>query len=202
MRKTHKKCLGFIAIQNRTLCARDLGNRVGEVVVDESVPLWYSFELVRMLKISRLTDYGLLAAIYLVRKQGEVVSAREIAGFYHLPVPTVTKVLKSLHQGGIIESHRGVAGGYSFEKDAEMLTLGQVLELLEGPWDLVECETTDENGHATCSIRAGCPSRRFMFGIKRAIKGAFEQITLGDLSRGAFPIPAIDKASLIQTRIS
>ena len=155
-----------------------------------------------MLKISRLTDYGLLATIYLVRKHGEVVSAREIAEFYHLPVPTVTKVLKTLHQGGLVQSHRGVAGGYSFDSDPEALTLGQMLELLEGPWDLTECETIDEKGFAICSIRTGCPSRRFMFGINRAIKGAFEQITLGDLTRGAFPIPAIDKAALLSTRIS
>jgi len=151
-----------------------------------------------MLKISRLTDYGLLATIYLARKHGEVVSAREIAEFYHLPVPTITKVLKTLHQGGLLQSHRGVAGGYSFEGDAEALTLGQMLELLEGPWDLVECETTDDNGHAICSIRTGCPSRRFMFGVNRAIKGAFEQITLADLTRGAFPIPAIDKSELMR----
>jgi DNA-binding IscR family transcriptional regulator len=73
-----------------------------------------------------------------------------------------------------------------------------MLELLEGPWDLVECETTDDKGHALCSIRTGCPSRRFMFGVNRAIKGAFEQITLGDLTRGAFPIPAIDKNNLMK----
>ena len=114
----------------------------------------------------------------------------------------MTKVLKALHQGGVLQSHRGVAGGYSFDGDPEALTLGQILELLEGPWDLVECETIDENGHATCSIRTGCPSRRFMFGINRAIKGAFEQITLGDLTRGAFPMPAIDKSALMTTRIS
>jgi Rrf2 family protein len=155
-----------------------------------------------MLKISRLTDYGLLATIYLARKHGEVVPAREIAEFYHLPVPTVTKVLKALHEGGLVQSHRGVSGGYSFDGDPEALTLGQMLELLEGPWDLTECETIDENGHAICSIRTGCPSRRFMFGINRAIKGAFEQITLGDLTRGAFPIPAIDKSALITTEIS
>jgi FeS assembly SUF system regulator len=155
-----------------------------------------------MLKISRLTDYGLLAATYLARKHGEVISAREIAEFYHLPVPTVTKVLKTLHQGGVVESHRGVSGGYSFEGDSEAVTLGQMLELLEGPWDLTECETFDEKGMAICSIRSGCPSRRSMFGINRAIKGAFEQITLGDLTRGAFPIPAIDKSALMNTRIS
>jgi len=37
-----------------------------------------------------------------------------------------------------------------------------------------------------------------MFGVNRAIKGAFEQITLGDLTRGAFPVPAIDKNGLMK----
>ncbi len=149
-----------------------------------------------MLKISRLTDYGLLAAIYLARKQGETVSAREIAEFYHLPVPMVTKVLKALQHGGLIRSHRGVNGGYSFVSDPEVLTLGRMLELLEGPWDLVECETINEQGMAICSIRSACPSRRFMFGINRAIKGAFDQITLGDLTRGQLAAPPIDKSAL------
>jgi Rrf2 family protein len=141
-----------------------------------------------MLKISRLTDYGLLASVYLARKEGEVVSAREIAEFYHLPVPMITKVLKALNHGGVIRSQRGVAGGYYFEGDAETVNLGQLLDVLEGPWDLVECETFDEDGHAICSIRVACPSRRFMFGINRAIKGAFDRVTLADLMRGEMPM--------------
>ena len=105
-----------------------------------------------MLKISKLTDYGLLAAVYLTRRCGAVVSAREIAEFYHLPVPMITKVLKTLQVGGLVQSHRGVGGGYSFDGDPEATTLGQLLDVLEGPWDLVECETTDDRGHALCSI--------------------------------------------------
>lgn len=150
-----------------------------------------------MLKISRLTDYGLLAAVYLARHARVVTSAREIAEFYHLPLPAVTKVLKTLHQGGLISSHRGVGGGYSFDHDPEMITLGQLIEAFEGPWDLVECETLDDHGAATCAIRGACPSRRFMFGINRAIKGAFEQVTLADLVRGGMPIPVIDKRDLV-----
>jgi Rrf2 family protein len=149
-----------------------------------------------MLKISRLTDYGLLAAVYLARHSGEVAAAREIAEFYHLPLPVVTKVLKALHTSGIVRSHRGVGGGYSFEADAEAVTLGQLIEVFEGPWDLVECETFDDEGHATCAIRGACPSRRFMFGINRAVKGAFEQVTLGDLVRGGMPNAVIDKSQL------
>ncbi len=150
-----------------------------------------------MLKISRLTDYALLAAVYLARHAGRVTSAREVAEFYHLSVPAVTKVLKTLHQAGLIASHRGVGGGYVFDGDAEAVTLGHLIEMMEGPWDLTECETYDHDGNATCAIRVACPSRRFMFGINRAIKGAFEQVTLGDLVRGGMPIPLIDKKHLV-----
>ena len=153
-----------------------------------------------MLKISKLTDYGLLASVYLARHAGEVAAAREIAEFYHLPLPVITKVLKALHTSGVIRSHRGVGGGYSFDRDAEAVTLGQLIEVFEGPWDLVECETVNDDGDATCAIRGACPSRRFMFGINRAVKGAFEQVTLGDLVRGGMPHPVIDKSQLGTSR--
>lgn len=140
-----------------------------------------------MLKISRLTDYGLLATVYLAKHAGETISAREIAEFYSLPLPAISKILKILHEGGVIISRRGVGGGYAFEGDPESMTLGQLLEVLEGPWDLIECETRDEQGHAVCAIRRKCPSRTFMAGINHAIKSAFDSVTLGDLGRGTFP---------------
>jgi DNA-binding IscR family transcriptional regulator len=71
--------------------------------------------------------------------------------------------------------------------DPESITLATLLEVLEGPWELVECETVDDDGHAVCGIRQGCPSRSFMFGINRTIKNAFDMVTLGDLLRGGRP---------------
>lgn len=140
-----------------------------------------------MLKISKLTDYGLLASIYLARHRGTKVSAREVAEFCHLPIPAVSKVLKMLLEGGVITSFRGAGGGYSLEDDPEQITLARLIEALEGPWELVECEVIDDAGHAVCGIRQACPSRSFMFGINRVIKHAFEQVTLGDLVRGGQP---------------
>ena len=138
-----------------------------------------------MLKISRLSDYGLLACVYLARRAGAMVSAREIAEFYQLPLPAVSKILKVLQEGGIITSTRGATGGYAFEGDPDGVSLGSLLAVLEGPWDLVDCETLDEAGHAICAIRSECPSRSFMFGINRAIKGAFDSVSLSDLVRGS-----------------
>lgn len=142
-----------------------------------------------MLKLSKQSDYGLLAAVYLARKQGSVSAARDIAAFYALPLPMISKVLKVLHEGEIIRSHRGVSGGYSFDYDPESITMGRLLEVLEGPWDLLECESLDPAGHAVCRISPKCPSRNFMSGINRTVKQAFDQITVGDLMRGATPSP-------------
>ena len=153
-----------------------------------------------MLKISKLTDYGLLAAVYLARKQGELITAREISGFYHLPLPAVSKVLKVLHDGGVVDSHRGATGGYSFQGDIEQTTLGRLLEVLEGPWDLVDCETVDNHGQAACAIRACCPSRTLMGGINRAIKNAFDQVSLGDLVRGSLPSGMLRSSRSVATR--
>ena len=137
-----------------------------------------------MLKISKVTDYGLLAAVYLARKKGEVVAAREVSDFYSLPLPVISKVLKVLHDGEVITSHRGVGGGYSLQSNPESVTLGRLLEVLEGPWELIDCETLDDHGQAVCAIRSCCPSRSFMSNINRAIKHAFDQVTLSDLVQG------------------
>ncbi len=151
-----------------------------------------------LLKLSKLTDYGLLATVYLAKHVHQTVSAREVSEFCHLPLPVVSKVLKMLHEANIIESYRGAGGGYSLEADPESITLARLIAAFEGPWDLVECETLDDDGAATCGIRHACPSRSFMFGINRAIKDSFEEVSLADLVRGGRPkivLPSHDERS-------
>lgn len=140
-----------------------------------------------MLKLSKLTDYGLLAAVYLARHGGRTIAAREVAEFYSLPLPVVSKVLKTLHEHELIESRRGVGGGYAFTKDSEEVTLEALIEAFEGPWNLLDCESIDDAGDALCAIRSCCPSRTFIGGINRTIKDAFQRVTLGALVRGAEP---------------
>jgi len=140
-----------------------------------------------MLKLSKIADYGLLSAVYLARHGGRTVAAREIAEFYSLPLPVISKVLKTLHDESIIESQRGVGGGYAFTGDSDTVTLGRLIEVFEGPWNLLDCESIDDDGHAICFLRSCCPSRSFIGGINRTIKDSFDRVTLADLARGADP---------------
>src|SRR5687767_8472679 len=61
-----------------------------------------------MIRLSRLTDYGIMLLTLLARdRNGAPRSAREIADRSRLPRPTVSKLLKALAHGGVLETHRG-----------------------------------------------------------------------------------------------
>ena len=63
-----------------------------------------------MIRISKLTDYGVLIMSHMTQTPAAVMSASDLAASLHLPLPTVSKVLKSLSQAGLLSSRRGIAG--------------------------------------------------------------------------------------------
>ena len=76
-----------------------------------------------MLSLNRKTDYALVALAYMADRPGQWSSAREIAQGSQIPLPLLMNVLKTLHQGHILRSTRGVHGGYQIAADVERLSL-------------------------------------------------------------------------------
>ena len=76
-----------------------------------------------------------LAAIYSViefaANPGRQLSAAEIARQYRISPHHLSKVLRALGRAGLLESVRGVGGGYRFTGNAKRLTLMDVIELFE-----------------------------------------------------------------------
>jgi FeS assembly SUF system regulator len=105
-----------------------------------------------MLKISRLTDYGTVILARLACAPTQQYTATELSHLTHLPAATVRKLLKQLHGHGLVDSTRGLHGGYRLSRAPEQITAAQVLTALEGPVALTECAQ-----HAThCGIEGSC----------------------------------------------
>lgn len=135
-----------------------------------------------MLRIARLTDYGLVLLTHMASRSGSdrrIFSCRELAAETRLPLPTVSKVLKTMSQGGLVVSHRGVAGGYSLARAAEQISVADVITAIEGPVALTLC--SDPEGH--CEIEGSCPDRTNMKRINDVIRNALAAIPLSDMSR-------------------
>src|SRR4051812_26777084 len=67
----------------------------------------------------------------MAERPGRVCSAREIAESYRLPLALLMKILKMLHHGGIVDSSRGVKGGYLIKADLAALSLFDLNRLIE-----------------------------------------------------------------------
>ena len=92
--------------------------------------------------ITRRGDYGLVAAMYLARKKpGELTQIHEIASHCGLPEPFLAQILRLLVRGGLVQSKKGVRGGFSLARKPEDVSFLEVLEALEGPVAVNRCQS-------------------------------------------------------------
>jgi FeS assembly SUF system regulator len=147
-----------------------------------------------MLRMSKLTDYGIVLLTHLAREGAPVMqTAQELASASRVPLPTVSKILKELCRGGLVVSHRGRRGGYSLSRPATTISVAQIVEALEGPVGLTECST-----HAgSCSLEPTCVARTHWGPISRAIQRTLSRLPLSALgprnvASGRLPILGVN----------
>jgi FeS assembly SUF system regulator len=145
-----------------------------------------------MLRMSKLTDYGLVLLTHMARAGApEVVTAHELADASKVPLPTVAKLLKELSRAGIVISHRGRRGGYTLARPAAQISVAAVIEALEGPVALTECSITDGN----CSLEAVCPAKAHWGPVSRAIQRTLSRLPISALGpRATQPEAAVSAA--------
>jgi FeS assembly SUF system regulator len=134
-----------------------------------------------MIRLGKLTDYGLVLMTQIAcSPRTELHTARGLAAHSKLPMPTVSKLLKILLQSGLLQSHRGMKGGYSLIKEPSSISLAEIVSALEGPLALTEC-SMDVTG--LCDLEPSCPIKDNQRIINQIIRGALAQVMLSDLVR-------------------
>ena len=127
-----------------------------------------------MLKLSKKSDYGLMAVNHLARHYGEgSQSARDIAPAYGIPMGLMAKVLQRLAQRGLLRSQHGANGGYELAKPPEFITALEVINAIDGPVMITSCQT----------VRGEC-AQTPMCTVKEPLRKVNERIVraLGSLS--------------------
>ena len=83
------------------------------------------------MKLQISTSLALYSVLEFAASPGHQVSAADIAAKYKVSTHHLAKVLRELVRADIIESTRGVGGGYRFRANARRLTLMDVVDLFE-----------------------------------------------------------------------
>lgn len=119
------------------------------------------------MKLSAKTEYACIAMLELARRyeRGEPVRIRDIADEHGIPSRFLVQILLQLKGAGYVASTRGASGGYQLIKPPSKISLGEVMNVIEGK----------DNGHTASAARS--PTARVLAGIWRDI-GAREQAML------------------------
>ncbi len=131
-----------------------------------------------MIRLSRLTDYGILLMTLVARDSAHRTrAARDLADEANLPLPTVSKILKILLSAELLVSHRGAKGGYSLARPAQETSVADIITAMEGPIGLTECSSLTGN----CELTSFCPMRSNWAVISEAVRDALQNVKLADL---------------------
>tara|TARA_Y100001970_G_scaffold232931_1_gene290153 strand:+ start:792 stop:1244 length:453 start_codon:yes stop_codon:yes gene_type:complete len=131
------------------------------------------------MKINKLTDYSIVIMTNMIIKNEQAMyTAKELSDFTDIPLPTVTRILKMLSNGKLLESQRGPQGGYSLAKNAADISVAEVIETMEGPIALTECASDD----CGCSFEPSCVVGKPWQKINKAVNDVLQNITLSEMS--------------------
>jgi Rrf2 family protein len=93
------------------------------------------------MKLQQATRYAIWSITELAAREGEQISANELAATYGVSQHHLAKVLRTLAQARIVTSVRGPGGGFTFSGRANRLTLADIIGLFEREWAEGEVDT-------------------------------------------------------------
>ena len=148
-----------------------------------------------MLRLSKKTDYALIALSYMAAPgQRSVVSAREMSERHDLPLELLAKVLQRLVQKRLLTSVQGINGGYRLARPATQMSVAQVVEAIDGPLMLTACADASDD---PCTQYSKCNIRDPLHRIRERIARALMACSVAELAAeagsqaAAAPLPVV-----------
>ena len=134
------------------------------------------------MKLSVRGEYALRALIVLgLNYDRSVVPIQTIARLQNIPRQFLEQILNELRASGILESRRGVAGGYRLRRPPDKINLAEVIRYVEGPLAPVSCVSERFYERCTCPDENNCGIRSVMKEVRDAIVKILESVTLAQL---------------------
>ena len=136
------------------------------------------------MKLSTKGKYGLRAFIDLAASgEGQPVSILSIAQRQEISISYLEKLMAMLKKAGLVESVRGVNGGYTVARPMDEISVGDVLRALEGDLAPVECAGIESGQASQCSGSSQCVSKIVWKRINDSINDTVDSSYIGELVR-------------------
>lgn len=126
------------------------------------------------MKISKKAEYGLRAMVHLAKNKNKgAISIREISNIEGVPFEFLSKIFADLERENLVTAKHGANGGYYLSKSANVITAGDIVEILEGKIAPVNC--------ASCGKSKKCLTRNVWVKVENSLTKTLNSITLKSL---------------------
>ena len=136
-----------------------------------------------MLKINRKLEYALMVLKFMATEKmpGELTTAREICDRFSCPFNTVSKIMQTMNEAGILQSLQGVKGGYRQIRALLDISFHELFILIEKKEDTSICHKDEGlcDLFSTCNIIT--PVNRLNIQLGRYLAGLnLRDVLLGE----------------------
>ena len=127
--------------------------------------------------------YGLKALVHLAGLPiGETAQSQEIAEANHIPKKFLDAILGELRVAGIVRSKKGKGGGYMLAREAERISVGAAIRVLDGPLAPIACASrTAYEPCNDCKDVKRCAVRITMTTVRDAMSDVLDKLTVADM---------------------
>jgi len=134
------------------------------------------------MRLSKKAEYALWALIYAARHpEGTTFQIKELAERNRIPKKFLELILLELKNAGIVESRRGVGGGYLLVRRPEEIRSSEIIEAIEGP--VAPAKVRKGRGRKTSGKDSSSAVSRLVRETSEAIVSVLDRWTLADLAR-------------------
>src|SRR5438067_7147001 len=134
------------------------------------------------MKLSLRGEYALRALLVLgLNYDMPLVRIQAISDQQNIPKRFLEQILNDLKSANLVQSKRGVAGGYRLAKRPEEISLAAVIRHIEGALAPVSCVSERFYEKCSCPDESRCAIRTVMKDIREAVLQIAERVTIADL---------------------
>ena len=131
------------------------------------------------MRITLESDYALRIVTAIAESDG-LIDAKTLSAITSVTQRFALKILHKLVTGGVVNSYKGVKGGYKLAEDADKITLRRVIELIDGPIAIARCLDSDEACSLNCD-KTACIYHHIFDTISFDLAKKLEKITIRDV---------------------
>jgi|SRR6185369_11663676 len=135
-----------------------------------------------MFQLSKKVEYGLITLRHMAAGQhGHMYTVKDIASHYQIPYELLAKVMQKLAKGGMIASHQGVNGGYVLDCDPSLVTISEIMGVIDGKPNMaiVKCEV--HANEEPCVISGTCTIKDPLVKLQGNLNSVLEKMTVTQL---------------------